>query len=325
MIDTGHIEIYITPSGDANLEIRLSSETIWLTQHQMAQLFDRDRSVITKHINNVFKECELDEKSNVQILHISGSDKPVKFYSLDVVISVGYRVKSLRGTHFRIWATSVLKKHLTDGYTVREEQLKINYKKLRDLQQTIQLISKTSKNQNLSSDESKALIDVLSDYSLALEILDEYDHQRLSDRETTTDVSFIINYDEAKEAVEMLRKKFGASKWFGNEKDNSFKSSISTINQTFDGKELYPSIEEKAANLLYFVVKNHSFTDGNKRIAAWLFVWYLQKNGLLYNKQGYKRVADNALVALTLMIAESKQEEKDIMIKLVINLINKRN
>jgi prophage maintenance system killer protein len=318
------ILIFNDPKSGVSIQVKLDKETLWLNQYQLAELFETNRTSILKHIKNIYSTEELHEHATcakIAQVQKEGSRsvrREVLYYNLDVIISVGYRVNSKKGTLFRKWANDVLSTYLIQGYA-------INQKRLNDLQQTIQLISKTSKNQNLSSDESKALIDVLSDYSLALEILDEYDHQRLSDRETTPTVSFIINYDEAKQAIEMLRKKFGASKWFGNEKDNSFKSSISSINQTFDGKELYQSIEEKAANLLYFVVKNHSFTDGNKRIAAWLFVWYLQKNGILYNKDGHKRVADNALVALTLMIAESKQEEKDIMIKLVINLINKRN
>jgi prophage maintenance system killer protein len=305
------IVIYKTKDNSIEIQVQFDGETLWLTQTDITNLFERDQSVISRHINNVFNEFELDKKSNMQKMHIPNSDKPVAFYSLDVIISVGYRVKSLRGTQFRIWANKILKEYLVKGYSLNE-------KRLEQLQQTIQLVQRTSK----ITKDTEDLLDILADYSSALDILDKFDHQSLTKNNVNNAVSYKIDYIEAKKAIEKLKIKFGGSELFGNEKDQSFKSSIATIDQTFDGKELYPSIEEKAANLLYFVVKNHSFSDGNKRIAAWLFVWYLDKNNFLYNPDQSKRIENNTLVALTLMIAESNPNEKEMMIHVIINLIN---
>lgn len=305
------IVIYKTKDNSIEVQVQLKKDTLWLNQTEITTLFERDQSVVSRHISNIFKELELHKESNMQKMHIANSDKPVAFYSLDVIISLGYRVKSKRATQFRIWANKVLKEHLINGYS-------INKRKLEQLQKTIQLVKRTSK----ITENSNGLIDILSDYSSALDILDGFDHQTLTKEVVNTLVSYKINYKEAKEAIEKLRIKFGGSSLFGNEKDASFKSSISTIDQTFDGKELYPSIEEKAANLLYFVVKNHSFTDGNKRIAAWLFVWYLNQNDYLYKEDNSKRITNNTLVALTLMIAESNPNEKEMMINVIVNLIN---
>jgi prophage maintenance system killer protein len=305
------IVIYKTKDNSIEIQVQFDGETLWLTQTDITNLFERDQSVVSRHINNVFNEFELDKKSNMQKMHIPNSDKPVAFYSLDVIISVGYRVKSLRGTQFRIWANKILKEYLVKGYSLNE-------KRLEQLQQTIQLVQKTSK----ITKDTEDLLDILADYSSALDILDKFDHQSLTKNNVNNTVSYKIDYKEAKKAIEKLKIKFGGSELFGNEKDQSFKSSIATIDQTFDGKELYPSIEEKAANLLYFVVKNHSFSDGNKRIAAWLFVWYLDKNNFLYNSDQSKRIENNTLVALTLMIAESNPNEKEMMIHVIINLIN---
>ncbi|WP_299669798.1 RhuM family protein [uncultured Polaribacter sp.] len=305
------IVIYKTNDNSIEVEVQFDGNTLWLSQTEITSLFERDQSVISRHINNVFKEFELEKKSNMQKMHIANSDKPVALYSLDVIISVGYRVKSKRGTQFRIWANKILKEHLAKGYSINE-------KRLEQLQKTIQLVHRTSK----ITSETKDLLDILSDYSSALDILDQFDHQSLTKNNVNNFVSYKIEYQEAKIAIEKLRLKFGGSKLFGNEKDHSFKSSIATIDQTFDGKELYSSIEEKSANLLYLVVKNHSFTDGNKRIAAWLFVWYLDKNNFLYTSEGAKRIENNTLVALTLMVAESNPNEKEIMVNVIINLIN---
>jgi len=305
------IVIYKSKNNSIEVKIQFDGNTLWLSQTEISTLFERDQSVISRHINNIFKESELNEKSNMQKMHIANSDKPVAFYTLDVIISVGYRVKSKIATQFRIWATNTLKEHLIKGYSINE-------KRLEQLQKTIQLVHRTSK----ITSEAKDLLDILSDYSLALEILDNFDHQTLNKENVNNFVSYKIEYAEAKVAIESLKIKFGGSSIFGNEKDHSFKSSIATIDQTFDGKELYTSIEEKAANLLYFVVKNHSFTDGNKRIAAWLFVWYLNKNKFLYKDDNSKRIENNTLVALTLMIAESNPNEKEMMVNVIINLIN---
>ncbi|ANH83173.1 cytochrome C biogenesis protein CycH [Niabella ginsenosidivorans] len=324
-METGEIVIYQAQDGQTSIDVRLEKETIWLRREQIAQLFDRERSVITKHINNVFKEKELSRESNVQNLHIANSDRPVAFFSLDVIISVGYRVKSPKGTQFRIWANTILKEYLVKGYTVNEKRLEEQSQQLEQLKQTVKLLGNVLENHPLNSDQASGLLKVITDYTYALDVLDQYDHQVLEIRETTKDEFFRISYEEAMAAINELREKFGGSSLFGNEKDESFQGSLAAIYQTFGGEDLYRSVEEKAAHLLYFVIKNHSFSDGNKRIAAFLFVWFLEKNKLLYKEDGSRRIADNALVALTLMIAESKPEEMEMMVKVVVNLINLRN
>ena len=306
------IEIYKGKDNQTQIEVKFENESVWLTQAQLTQLFERDRTVITKHINNVFKEQELDEKSNVQKMHIANSDKPVAYYSLDVIISVGYRVKSHRGTQFRQWATQRLKDYLVKGYVVNEQKLKASQEQLNSLKQSIKLLENVVAKKELSSDETKGLLKVVSEYAQALDLLDQYDHQRLQIPTTKKEKLQKLAYKEAIEQIHLWRAKQKAGKLFGNEKDQSFKSSLETIYQTYNGVDLYPSIIEKAANLLYFVVKNHSFSDGNKRIAAGLFVFFLDKNRKLYNSDGSKIIADNALVALTIMIAESKTEEKEM-------------
>ena len=318
------IVIYHTEDGKTAIDVRLENETVWLSQAQMANLFQKDQSVIARHIGNVFKEGELDKNSNMQIMHNTFSKyKPTTIYSLDVIISVGYRVKSLQGVAFRKWANTVLKAYLINGYVVNE---KIRKKQIGELRQLVQMLGRTIQNQPLlKNDENQALFDIVVDYTYALDTLDNYDYQRLVVGETTQEEMFQATYDNAKQAIAALRERFGGSPLFGNEKDGSFKSSIGQIYQTFDGNDLYPSVEEKAAMLLYLVTKNHSFSDGNKRIAATLFLWFLNNNGILYHEDGSKRIADNTLVALTLMIAESNPEEKDVMVKVVVNLINKNN
>lgn len=317
----GFVKFTSSTSGQS-LEVLLdeTKETIWASEQQIAALFNRDRTVVSKHIKNIFSEKELIQDSvcaNFAHTANDGKTYQVSHYNLDVIISVGYRVKSKIATQFRIWATKTLKDHLIKGYS-------INQKRLDQLKKTIQLIDRTSRIATSNSD-TKELIHVLSDYTKALDILDHYDHQNIEKSTIGKEVLFKIEYKEAKEAIEQLRIKFGGSKIFGNEKDQSFRSSIAVIDQTFDGKELYTSIEEKAANLLYLVVKNHSFTDGNKRIAAWLFVWYLDKNNFLYRGDGSKKIANNTLVALTLMIAESNPKEKELIINVITNLINTEN
>lgn len=320
---TDTILIYQAADGKAMLEVKLDQETVWLTQEQMSLLFGRERSVITKHLGNIFREGELDKESNVQNMHIAHSDKPVAFYNLDVVISVGYRVKSQQGTRFRIWATQVLKDHLIKGYTLNQQRLQEQTEKLSDLRKTVTLLEQTIARQEIGLEEAKGLLAVITDYAYALTTLDRYDHGTLSIGSTTQSCDYILGYDEAISIVASMKGEFGGL--FGLEKDNGFKSALATIYQTFDGKELYPSVEEKAANLLYFVVKNHAFSDGNKRIAAALFVYFLGGCGCLYRPDGSKRLADNALVALTLLIAESRPKEKDTIVKIVVNLINRDN
>ena len=319
------IAIYQSENGGIRIDVRLEQDTVWLRQEQIGQLFGRERSVITKHIRNVFVESELEEKSNVQNLHIADSDKPVKFYNLDVIISVGYRVKSKQGTQFRIWANNILKQYLIKGYALNEQKLREQQEKLADLQHAIALSSRLVHNKDLSVSESQGILAILEKYSHALTVLDNYDHQRLKIEGTHKVEQAPITYEEAIVQIRLWRSQEKLGGLFGNEKDDSFKSSLATIYQTFGDEELYPSIEEKAANLLYFIVKNHSFSDGNKRIAAAIFVWFLERHHYLYNAEGEKRIADNALVAFTLLIAESKPEEKDTIVKVIINLINGEN
>lgn len=322
----GEIVIYRAKDGRTSLEVNLHQETVWLTQSQMIDLFQRDQSVISRHIHNVFKEGELHLESNMQKMHIAGSDKPVVMYSLDMIISVGYRVNSRRGTEFRIWATQVLKDHILKGYTVNEKRLCEQATRFKELQEAVDLMGRIMQDRQLAGNEAEGLLKIITDYSLALSLLDQYDHQQLALCDTTLTTSFVLTYELAKKAIVKLAEQSSfASELFGQEKDQSFKSSIGAIYQTFGGHELYPSIEEKAAHLLYFVIKNHSFTDGNKRIAAFLFVWFMDANRILYRKDGTKRIADNALVALTLMIAESKSKDKDIIVKVLVNLINRGN
>jgi death-on-curing family protein len=319
--DKDQVVLYQAPDGVITLDVRLEGETVWLTQKQMAALFATERSVITKHLRNVFKSGELQEKSVcAKFAHTAEDNKRYQtlFYNLDAIISIGYRVNSKRGTQFRIWATGVLRNHLLKGYTLNEKRLK-------ELNQAIRLIGSVAERKALSTDEATALLSVVKDYSYALDLLDDYDHERITTGDTTDTPAAPVSYDEVRRIIERLRAQFNAGELFGTEKDKSLQGSLANIMQTFDGKELYPSIEEKAAQLLYSLVKNHSFVDGNKRIAAALFLWFLEKNGALYGADGSKRIADNALVAMTLLIAESRPEEKDVLTRVVVNLINRRN
>ena len=317
------IVIYRTEDGQTAIDVKLEQDTVWLSANQMSTLFDRDEKTIRKHINNVFAENELERENNTHFLRVDGVKQPVAFYSLDVIISVGYRVKSQRGTQFRIWAGRVLKDYLVKGYAVNKALTEQRYSELKQL---VAVLGRTVKAQEaLTSEDALNLVAVVTDYTYALDTLDRYDYQQLSVEQTTNEEKFHATYEGAMNVIRELKEKFGGSKWFANEKDDSFKSSIGQIYQTFDGQDLYPSVEEKAAMLLYLVTKNHSFTDGNKRIAATLFLWFMAGNGILYNPDGTKRIADNTLVALTLMIAESRPEEKDMMGKVVVTLINKNN
>jgi len=333
-MENNQILIYKSIDGKTNIEVNLENETVWLSQNQMATLFDKARTTINGHIKNIFKEGELIEEVVCRdfrhtTLHgaIIGKNQEVttKMYNLDVIISVGYRVKSLKGTQFRIWATTILKEHLINGYSINYQKIKNEADKYLELKNTLKLIEKSLKKSNLSLIEATGLVKIISDYNYALSLLDKYDFQSIEIEEITNQNVNQITYNEAISAIEELRNNYKTEGYFGKEKDKSFSSSLTTIYQTFDGTDLYPSIEEKAANLLYFIVKNHSFSDGNKRIAAFIFIWFLDKNNILYNKFGTKRIADNALVALTLLIAESRTEEKDLIVKLVTNLINKKN
>ncbi|MBQ7258557.1 MAG: virulence protein RhuM/Fic/DOC family protein [Paludibacteraceae bacterium] len=319
----GEIIIYRAEDNTVQLDVRMENETVWLTVGQMAQLFGKEESNIRRHIINVFRDEEVERENNVHFLHVNGVKKPVPFYSLDVILSIGYRVNSKRAIAFRQWSTKILKEFIVKGYAINE---KIRREQLSDLRQLVQIVGRTVQSKAAESeDETQAIFDVVLDYTYALDTLDNYDYERLTVKETTPEERFHATYENAMQTISALREKFGGSTLFGNEKDDSFKSSIGQIYQTFGGKDLYPSVEEKAAMLLYLVTKNHSFSDGNKRIAATLFLWFLNNNGILYREDGTKRLADNTLVALTLMIAESRTEEKDTMVKVVVNLINQKN
>jgi len=320
------ITIYQSDDGQTQLEVQLDKETVWLNLNQMADLFGRDKSVVSRHLNNIFREGELERKAVVAKFATTAADGKtyqVDFFNLDVIISAGYRVKSTQGTRFRQWATRILHHHIAKGYTVNEKRLREETNKLAELQQTVQLLARTLANQELVNDTGKEILQVISDYAYALTTLDRYDHGTLIVGKTSGSASFILEYDDAIAIVQSMKGEFNGL--FGLEKDQGFKSALGTIYQTFDGKDVYPSIEEKAAHLLYFVVKNHAFSDGNKRIAAAIFIYFLAANKILYRPDGSKRLADNALVALTLLIAESRPKEKETIAKLIVNLINQDN
>ena len=305
MENKGEIKIYQTKDGQTAIDVRLEKETVWLNQDQIALLFDKSKPTINEHINNVFKEGELEKEEVVRKFRITTQHGAIEgktqahdvmFYNLDVIISVGYRVKSKRGTQFRQWANKVLKEYLVKGYAIKND---LTQQKYDDLRRVVEVMGRTIKSLNAkvfdereetadNADQREALISVVTDYTQALGTLDDYDYQRLEVSDTNEQERFHATYDNAMEAIQGLKEKFGASQWFANEKDDSFKSSIGQIYQTFGGVELYPSIEEKAAMLLYLVTKNHSFSDGNKRIAATLFLWFMNNNGILYNPDGSK-------------------------------------
>lgn len=307
-MDSGtEIVLFNSDDGKISIPVAVESEMIWLTQHQLIQLFERDQSVISRHISNAFKE-ELDRESNMHFLHIANSDRPVAFYSLDVIISVGYRVKSKRGVEFRKWANSVLKDYIIKGYAVNDNRLK-------QLGEVVRLMQRTQ-----DSLDSKQVLTVIENYSRALDLLDDYDHQTMR-RPKGIESVYVLTYEECRSVIDSMR--FGdTSDLFGQEKDDSFKGSIGNIYQSFADVEIYPTVQEKAANLLYFVTKNHSFWDGNKRIAATMFLYFLDRNGILYGENGEKRLDDHTLVALTIMIAESRPEEKEMMVSVIMNCLN---
>jgi len=320
------IIIYQEPDGQTAIEVNLAEETVWLTQAQMAELFETTPQNITIHLKNVFSEDELYEKATCKdFLQVRKEGKRTvkrkqKHYNLDVIISIGYRVKSIRATQFRIWATNVLKKYLVDGYTINEKRLIASEHKYQQLKQSLKLLSNVVHIDGVS-DEAKGLIDVITQYSHALDILDDYDHERLSVPKGKKRSKFKLTYEKSYKIIDALRKKFKCSALVGREKDKSFQGSLGAIYQTFDGRDVYPTVEEKSAHLLYFVTKNHSFVDGNKRIAAALFICFLDRNGILYRKDRSQRIDNNALVALTLMIAVSKPQEKEMMIKIILNML----
>ena len=322
----GEILIYQTEDGNAVLDVKLENETVWLSQEMMSKLFEKDRTVIGRHIRNIYQDGELEKDGTCAFFAHMGvtgmQEYSTMYYNLDVIISVGYRVKSKRAVTFRRWATNILKEYLIKGYAIRQQLMEDRYLELKKL---VQVMGRTVQSDENLDDQVRSVLDVVIDYTYGLDTLDRFDYHALTVERTTNEEKFHATFELAMGAIAALKNKFGGSDLFGLPKDCSFASSIGQIYQTWEGKDLYPSVEEKAAMLLYLVVKNHSFVDGNKRIAATLFLWFLENNGLLYHSDGSKRIGDNALVALTLLIAESKTDEMDTMVKVVVNLINRNN
>jgi len=324
----GEIIIYKADSG-TDLQVQTDGETVWMTQAEIANLFQTDRSSITKHIRNIINSAELSEKSNVQFLHIAGSDKPVKFYNLEFILSVGYRVNSKRATQFRVWATGRLKDYLVKGYAINEKRLKDldNLQaKLKELEGANRLIQAALESRRLEGYE-KDLLNIITDYTNTWFVLNQYDTGGLAIDFVSKKKPRVLEYAGIRQSIDKFKARLVAKKeagdLFGQEVGGKFLAVLGSISHTFGGKDLYPSLEEKAAHLLYFCIKDHPFADGNKRIGSLLFLLYLLQNGHLNNKKGERRINDSALTALALLIAESKPEQKEVMVKLIINLINK--
>ncbi|OGH89491.1 MAG: hypothetical protein A2537_01825 [Candidatus Magasanikbacteria bacterium RIFOXYD2_FULL_36_9] len=325
-MENKQIVIYTSPKGDNKVDVVLRDETVWLSQAQLSQLFGIERSVVTKHLRNIFETAELSEKSNVHFLHIANSDKPVKFYNLDVIISVGYRVNSSRATQFRIWATQVLRHHILDGFTINEKRLKESKElKLKELEKAVSLL-KTAMNHNLlNQSEATGLLQVITEYANSWILLQKYDQRKLELKKKIIKKAHVITYENALEYINKLKNKLVAIKEatdiFGQERGEALKAILGSIHQSFGGHEIYPSLEQKAAHLLYFLIKDHPFVDGNKRSASFLFIVFLTQNKILLNNKGEKKINENALVALALLIAESNPKDKEIMIALITNLL----
>ena len=332
MENKGEIIIYKTEGGESQLDVRLEDESIWLSQKQIAQLFGRDYKTISKHINNIYKEKELLRKATVAKFATVRKEgkreisRKLEYYNLDLIISVGYRVNSKRGTQFRIWATQTLKDHLVKGYTLNEKRLREQQNKFEELQQTVEFLKNTVGQRELSGKETQGLLEIISQYTRSFILLNKFDSENLESIPSDKKLTHELKYKEAAYAIEELKKKLiekqEASDLFGKQRDDGFKSLLKSVVQTFGGEYLYSTIEEQAAHLLYFVIKNHPFADGNKRIGAFLFVWFLQLNKHLLRKNNEAKINDNALVALALLVAQSDPAHKEMFIKLVINLVN---
>lgn len=325
-MENKQIVIYTSPKGDNKVDVVLRDETVWLTQAQLSQLFGIERSVVTKHLKNIFETAELSEKSNVHFLHIPNSDKPVRFYNLDVIISVGYRVNSSRATQFRIWATQVLRRHILDGFTINERLLKESKElKLKELEKAVGLLKTAMNNNLLNQSEATGLLQVITEYANSWILLQKYDQRKLELKKKITKKANIITYENALEYINKLKNKLisikEATEIFGQERGEALKAILGSIHQSFGGHEIYPSLEQKAAHLLYFLIKDHPFVDGNKRTASFLFIVFLTQNKILLNNKGEKKINENALVALALLIAESSPKDKEIMIALITNLL----
>ncbi|MDQ3682300.1 MAG: virulence RhuM family protein [Bacteroidota bacterium] len=328
----GEILIYQTEDRQNRLEVRLQDDSVWLSQKELSDLFQKEVSTINEHIQNIYREKELSKKPtirNFRIVRLEGKRqvaRQIEFYNLDLIISVGYRVNSKRGTQFRIWATNTLKDHLVKGYTINEKRLQEQQEKFKELHQTVEFLKTTLGTKNLSGNEAQGLLEIISKYTRSFVLLNQFDSNSLENEPSDKALTHTINYNEAIAAIEQLKKKLiaegEASDLFGRQREEAFSGILKSVIQTFGGEYLYPSIEEQAAHLLYFVIKNHPFTDGNKRIGAFLFVWFLHLNKHLLRKEGELKINDNALVALALLVAQSDPANKELMIKLVINLIN---
>jgi len=319
-------DIVVFKDGKLEIPAKVEQETIWVTQKQLCDLFGRDKSVISRHINNIFKSGELDKKAVVAKNATTASDGKtyqVDFYNLDVIIAVGYRVNSKRATQFRIWATRVLKEYIIRGYALDKERLQ--KQKLAELEATLKLIREAVTSRELGADEARGFVEIIGTYAKSWALLQGYDEQTLEEVVHTREQKFILDYDEAKAAIDALKKalmqKGEASELFGREKAGEFRGNLLSIYQSFGGEELLPSVEQKAANLLYYIVKGHPFSDGNKRIGAYLFVLFLHKNGILYRNNGEARINDNALASLTLLVAISDPAQKEIIIRLIMNML----
>lgn len=318
----GEIIIYKSKEGP-KLEVRLEEESVWLRQDEIARLYGKERSVITKHINKIFSDKEVDKKSNVHFLHIPNSDKPVAFYSLDVILAIGYRTNSAKAIDFRKWATNVLKNFLVKGYAINQKRLLQAQERFKELQGAIEFLQEKAGHKLLAGQEQE-ILNLLAGYSKTLTLLEQYDKEKLELIKKARG-KYVLKYEDAKKIIEEVKRdlisKKEAGDLFGQENGKKFKGIIGNIYQTFDKKELYPSLEEKAAHLLYFIVKDHPFVDGNKRIASFLFIYFLDKNNFLYRTNGERKINDNALTALALFIAISDPKDKDILIKITTNLV----
>ncbi len=327
-MNQGEILIYKAKDGSQQFDVRLKDDTVWLSQKQIAELFGTQRPAITKHLSNIFKSKELNEKSVSSILeHTAKDGKSYKtqFYNLDAIISVGYRVNSQKATRFRVWATSVLKDYLVKGYTLNEKRLSQLVQNMQQLEQAVKVFRQIGNADKLNESEAKGLLEIINHYTQSFILLNQFDSNSLPEAKLNENITYEIEYDEAVKAITELKKqlikKKEASSLFGNERDQGFESILNSVVQSFGGEYLYKSIEEQAAHLLYFVIKNHPFTDGNKRIGAFLFVWFLEKNKHRFKKSGEVKINDNALVALALLVAQSNPDDKEIMIKLIVNLV----
>lgn len=324
------IIIYSAPDKGVEIEVKVDDDTIWLSVEEIAKLFGVNRPAITKHLSNIYKSDELNERGTCSILEHMGGEKgqervyQTKFYNLDAIISVGYRVSSKKATQFRVWATTTLRRFLVDGYTINQKRLAEQEQKLLEIQKTVALIQEKSQHEELTGHE-KELLDIISDYTRSLVLLDSFDRNQLTIGKVHKYIKYQLTYEEQQEIVLSIQKNYGGktgiSELFGQEREEKMKGIIGSISQTFDGRELYDNIEEKAAHLLYFTIKDHPFADGNKRIGSLLFIYFLRRNSYLYKKSGEVKINDNAMVALALLIAVSEPREKDKIIKLIVNLI----